>query len=346
MANESLSDDNLCFFITRIGEEGSPEREQADGVMDAIVKPAAKELGMECVRADQLPDPGQITTQIIDRIVGAKMVVADLTGGNPNVYYELAVRNSFRAPAALLAQQGERLPFDTSVMRTVFYTPDNMKSTAAARDDLTTHMKRALEGAVDSPIATAVDLASIREGSPTARQLAEIARSLESLTIDNQEMKRLVNEIGLNPGHLPPNFRRALASAHEHLQAQLRDDPPPLEIERVANMVAIVNEHVNASLRTRRSQLVLPEEPDDWFVNLDHAMIGELAELYRQKTGDELSAGGARELLRSSMENPSPSHTLMRLIELLKRLPPLAVDRPDAPASTADSSRDGADKAT
>lgn len=79
MANETGSDENLCFFITRIGEEGSPEREQADGVMDAIVKPAAKELGMECVRADQLPDPGQITTQIIDRIVNAKMVVADVT---------------------------------------------------------------------------------------------------------------------------------------------------------------------------------------------------------------------------------------------------------------------------
>lgn len=85
MANEPGSDDNLCFFITRIGEEGAPEREQADGVMDAIVRPAAEKLGLECVRADQLPDPGQITTQIIDRIVGAKMVVADLTGANPNV---------------------------------------------------------------------------------------------------------------------------------------------------------------------------------------------------------------------------------------------------------------------
>lgn len=53
--------------------------------MDAIVRPAAEKLGLECVRADQLPDPGQITTQIIDRIVGAKMVVADLTGANPNV---------------------------------------------------------------------------------------------------------------------------------------------------------------------------------------------------------------------------------------------------------------------
>ena len=55
MANESGSDKNLCFFITRIGEEGSSEREQADGVMDAIVMPAAEKLGLECVRSNQLP---------------------------------------------------------------------------------------------------------------------------------------------------------------------------------------------------------------------------------------------------------------------------------------------------
>lgn len=46
MANESGSDENLCFFITRIGEEGSPEREQADGVMDATVTPATEKLGL------------------------------------------------------------------------------------------------------------------------------------------------------------------------------------------------------------------------------------------------------------------------------------------------------------
>lgn len=89
MANESGSDDNLCFFITRIGEEGSPEREQADGVTDAIVKPTAKARDGVRSRRPAPPAPGQITTQI-DRIVNAKMVVADLTGGNPNVYYELA----------------------------------------------------------------------------------------------------------------------------------------------------------------------------------------------------------------------------------------------------------------
>lgn len=68
MANESGSDDNLCFFITRIGEEGSPEREQADGVIDAIVKPAAKEL--------EPPD----RRDVAERLVLALVVVVDHPG--------------------------------------------------------------------------------------------------------------------------------------------------------------------------------------------------------------------------------------------------------------------------
>lgn len=53
MANESGSDENLCFFITRIGEEGSPEREQADGVLDLIVRPAP-------FRGPERPLPGGV----------------------------------------------------------------------------------------------------------------------------------------------------------------------------------------------------------------------------------------------------------------------------------------------
>ena len=243
MRTKAESDDNLCFFITRIGEEGSPEREQADGVLDAIVKPAAKELGMECVRADQLPDPGQITTQIIDRIVGAKMVVADLTGANPNVYYELAVRNSFRLPAALLAEEGETLPFDTSVMRTIFYAPDNMKSVAAARDELLAHMKRALEGAVDSPIATAVDLASLRAGSAQERQLADIVRGLETLSLENQEIRRVLTQAHAKSDALPAAIRVPVSETLALIRAE-RDREPSAFLDRIASLIETIHEYV------------------------------------------------------------------------------------------------------
>jgi hypothetical protein len=43
-----------CFFISPIGEEGSPTRRRSDPVHKHIVSPAAKELGLKAVRADDL----------------------------------------------------------------------------------------------------------------------------------------------------------------------------------------------------------------------------------------------------------------------------------------------------
>lgn len=109
-----------CFFIAPIGPDGSEERNRSDGVLEFIVARAASELGLQAVRADQLAEPGQITLQVIEHVLGAKAAVADLTGRNPNVYYELAIRHTAKLPTVLICEQGEELPFDIAQMRTIF----------------------------------------------------------------------------------------------------------------------------------------------------------------------------------------------------------------------------------
>jgi hypothetical protein len=91
--------ENECFFIGPIGEDGSEIRRRSDGVLNFIVARAAADLGLTAIRADQIAAPGQITLQVIDHILQAKAAVADLTGRNPNAFYELAVRHSARASA-------------------------------------------------------------------------------------------------------------------------------------------------------------------------------------------------------------------------------------------------------
>jgi len=101
-----------CFLITPIGAEGSDTRERSDGVMDYIVAPAAEAAGLTTVRADKIAKPGQITRQVIEHVLRAKAAVVDLTGANSNVYYEMAIRHTAQLPTVLIAQQGEKLPFD------------------------------------------------------------------------------------------------------------------------------------------------------------------------------------------------------------------------------------------
>lgn len=77
------------------------------------------ELGLTAVRADGISKPGLITGQVMDHVSRAALVVADLSFGNPNVYYELALRHATRKPVVQLIRTSDKLPFDVGQYRTV-----------------------------------------------------------------------------------------------------------------------------------------------------------------------------------------------------------------------------------
>src|SRR3954451_22106291 len=113
--------DNECFFIAPIGDDDSDIRKRSNGVRDWVVKPAAKAAAdLKTVRADEVGEPGQITAQAVQHCLKAKAAVADLTEGNPNVYYELSVRHGALLPVVLIAELGTKLPFDISQLRVIF----------------------------------------------------------------------------------------------------------------------------------------------------------------------------------------------------------------------------------
>jgi hypothetical protein len=111
--------DEICFYITPIGSEGSDERRHADAIMNALVEPALRELGLRVVRADQIGKAGMITSQILEYIRRSKLAVADLSFLNPNVFYEVALRHACRLPVVQLIRKADRLPFDVGQVRTV-----------------------------------------------------------------------------------------------------------------------------------------------------------------------------------------------------------------------------------
>ena len=114
-----------CFVISPIGEAGSPIRSNADDLMEYIVAPcpALREFAYDPpIRADSLNEPGRITSQVIKLLMDADLVIADLTGNNANVYYELSSRHAIGKPAIHMAFDGTPLSFDVRDNRTIFYT--------------------------------------------------------------------------------------------------------------------------------------------------------------------------------------------------------------------------------
>ena len=126
-----------CFVIAPIGEPGSDERERIDRVFEYIIQPAVRQ-DYEAILPHHINLPGKITMHVIERIVTAPLLIADLTDSNANVYYELALRHALNAPAILLIEEGQKdeMPFDIQGHRTVRYDLTDPKKIDAAINDL------------------------------------------------------------------------------------------------------------------------------------------------------------------------------------------------------------------
>ncbi len=126
----------MCFVVGPIGDSGTPTRDNADMIAEYIVRPAVEALGYRVERADRIAKPGTITDQIIDSVLSAELVVADLTDHNANAFYELALRHMADKPTVHLISRGQRIPFDVADARTIYYGVKNPTEITAARDEL------------------------------------------------------------------------------------------------------------------------------------------------------------------------------------------------------------------
>lgn len=114
-----------CFIITPIGDEGSETFRMAKGVIESVIKPVLERNGFEDIKpAYEILESGMIGNQIVDRIVNDDLVIANLTGNNPNVMYELAIRHAAAKPIIHICENGTNLPFDIKDSRTIFYKND------------------------------------------------------------------------------------------------------------------------------------------------------------------------------------------------------------------------------
>ncbi len=111
---------------------------------ERFLKPLIEECQLEAHRSTALR--GDITRQIILDLIESSVVVADLTDANPNVYWELGVRQSFMHGTITIAQEGTKLPFDISSKGTLFYD-----STHLNEDDFRKGFRAAIEDCLERP---------------------------------------------------------------------------------------------------------------------------------------------------------------------------------------------------
>ncbi|MDT0390620.1 hypothetical protein [Streptomyces dubilierae] len=106
----------FCFVLMPF----SPPR-RTEIYEDYIAAPLLEQCGISCRRADDIYASSRIMEDVWDSIHSADFIVADLSGRNANVFYELGLAHAVGTPVILVAESSKDIPFDLKGVRTIIY---------------------------------------------------------------------------------------------------------------------------------------------------------------------------------------------------------------------------------
>lgn len=182
-----------CFVLSPIGAEESVERRAADMVLKHLI---VKALGsaFDVERADDSTNPGSITPTIVAGILEADLIVADLSGLNPNVFYELAIAHGYAKPTVHIQKAGEPPPFDVKDMRIVSYNTADPENLEAAQKRLLGYATFAVQSPekVETPLTSAARFVAVQGSTdPVAESNVRVIEAIAALHVDvNRALSR------------------------------------------------------------------------------------------------------------------------------------------------------------
>ena len=117
-----------CFIVCPIGTENSDTRKRSDLLFKYVISPVCKESNFEPIRIDKENTNGLLTDEILQHLKNDELVIADLTEGNPNAFYEIGYRAALGKPAIHLIEKDSKIPFDVSTIRSYSYDLTDLDS--------------------------------------------------------------------------------------------------------------------------------------------------------------------------------------------------------------------------
>lgn len=106
-----------CFVIMPYANEYQEVYEIIRQAMES------QELNLTCIRADDFFGGKYIMSDVLTGIAESEIIIADLTGGNPNVFYELGITHTVKdtEKVIMIAQDADSIPFDLKPFRSIIY---------------------------------------------------------------------------------------------------------------------------------------------------------------------------------------------------------------------------------
>lgn len=240
-----MVEDNTCFVISPIGSPESSTRERADHVFKFVIEDALEEFDYTAKRADHIAEPGIITNDVIQYVVESPLVIADLSGRNANVFYELAIRHAYEKPTIQIVDDDEEIPFDLASTRTIHFDHSDVESVSKAKSKIAEQIKSINndDDSFENPITVAEDIRDLKQSSdPEERSIAELMENISNLRSD---VRSIENVLSRPEKVLPPEYINELFSEIKPYQTDIYDRLERIE-ELSDEIISVTKNEVDA----------------------------------------------------------------------------------------------------
>jgi hypothetical protein len=298
----------FCFVLMPFGVE-------MDSIYTSGIKPAIEAQAMRCKRADEHFTSDEIMVQVLDDILRAEIVVADLSSHNPNVFYELGLAHAIKDNVILLTQPTEGLPFDISGFRHFPY-----QNTMAGATLLRSQLERAIAEIRETSTAHRRQIQDVRRAVERGFQswtsigdlvisdndFADVVMLLAELALDDRRMAFVACVAAYKGRHLTPIMRSA-QGREEVISALVRMVAYGPE-QRPAWRAAAMLETCDREILSRKTSAAVAS--------------GELLDDERRRLlTDIISSGVTRSYLESLKNDPNlPGDSRSKAAEALRQI--------------------------
>jgi hypothetical protein len=215
---------DVCFVISPFGG-------WHDEYHREIFCAAIKSAGLEPVRADDLFRSSNIVHDIWHLVTTSRVLLADLTGKNPNVFYELGLAHAARKPVLLLTQSMDDVPFDLRALRVITYDVEHPAWGRLLGDSIKSGLQETMESPERSVLPTF--LVETPDQQPTVtqdeRRFLDLQQQLDSLRAEMRGGIDRGYKAIRDPEEARALIRRSLVSgmAHSEIISFLTDRGVP-----------------------------------------------------------------------------------------------------------------------
>ncbi len=180
-----------CFVIMPISDQGDYPKGHFTKVYEQIFKPAIMEAGYEPYRVDEDKISNPIINKIFQAVQNCPMALCDLSNRNPNVLYELGLRQAYDKPVVLVQDDKTQRIFDVSGINTVQYSSERLyENVIEARKKITEAILSTKEGKENSIVKIVkAEVASMNVKEFSQEDRMEVM--LNSLMSDIKEIKTI-----------------------------------------------------------------------------------------------------------------------------------------------------------